>query len=68
MNATSQLDSLFTLQPAISARSEVVPEYDSAMFKMTSFRELQRKGQEVYSDPLEVQGLVWRLKVYPVSH
>ncbi len=47
--------------------SEVVPEYDSAIFKITSFRELQQKGEEVYSEPLELQGLVWRLKVYPVS-
>lgn len=47
--------------------SEIVPEYDSAIFKISSFHEKQRKGEEVYSDPLEVQGLVWRLKVYPVS-
>jgi hypothetical protein len=45
----------------------VVPEYDSAFFKISSFGEKQRSGGEVYSDPLVVQGLVWRLKVYPVS-
>ena len=47
--------------------SEVVPEYDTSVFKIASFREKQRRGDEVYSDPMEVQGLVWRLKVYPVS-
>lgn len=53
---------------SFSLYSEVIPEYNSAIFKINSFRELQRKGEEVYSDPMEVQGMVWRLKVYPVSH
>lgn len=45
----------------------MVPEYDHALFRIASFKELQRKGKEIYSEPMKLQGLVWRLKVYPVS-
>ncbi len=56
-----------TWSPFSLTYSEVIPQYDSAFFKISSFCEKQRKGEEVYSKPLQVQGLVWRLKVYPVS-
>ncbi len=59
--------SLVVIDGCGCACSEVVPEYDHAIFKMTNFRELQRKGKEIYSESLKLQGLVWRLKVYPVS-
>jgi hypothetical protein len=29
---------------------------------------LKRKADPVYSEPLNVNGLSWRLKVYPVSN
>ena len=47
--------------------SEVTPTYDTGIFKIHPFRELQRRGEELYSKPLKVHGLTWRLKVYPVS-
>lgn len=45
--------------------SEIVPDYDSATFAMQNFTQLQLKVDPVYSTPLYVNGLCWRLKVYP---
>ncbi|XP_014663122.1 PREDICTED: E3 ubiquitin-protein ligase TRIM37-like [Priapulus caudatus] len=45
--------------------SEIVPHYDSSTFVMNSFTVLRHKADPVYSPPLHVNGLVWRLKVYP---
>lgn len=45
--------------------SEVVPTYDSAVFEITNFSELQSTVEVIYSAPLHANGLTWRLKVYP---
>lgn len=45
--------------------SEIVPAYDTGSFLMEKFTALQRKGVPVYSNELNVNGLQWRLKVYP---
>ncbi|KAK0091622.1 hypothetical protein PV326_002949 [Microctonus aethiopoides] len=45
--------------------SEIVPSYDSATFALRHFTQLQLKADPVYSAPLHVNGLCWRLKVYP---
>ncbi|GAB6030286.1 hypothetical protein CHUAL_005961 [Chamberlinius hualienensis] len=45
--------------------SEIVPLYDSSTFVMNNFSSLQQKADPVYSPPLVVNGLQWRLKVYP---
>ncbi|XP_052797525.1 LOW QUALITY PROTEIN: E3 ubiquitin-protein ligase TRIM37-like [Mya arenaria] len=45
--------------------SEIVPPYDSSTFVMNSFSALQQRADPVYSQPLQVNGLSWRLKVYP---
>ena len=47
--------------------SEIVPSYDSSTFCITEFSKLRHKGDPVYSEALNVNGLSWRLKVYPVS-
>jgi len=46
-------------------QSEIVPAYDEKTFSMTHFSLLQSKADPVYSPPLHVHGLSWRLKVYP---
>ena len=46
-------------------QSEIVPQYDSATFILNNFSSLQHKADPVYSPPLNVNGLSWRLKVYP---
>lgn len=46
--------------------SEIVPPYDSSTFVMNNFSALQQRADPVYSQPLQVNGLSWRLKVYPV--
>lgn len=46
-------------------QSEIVPPYDSATFVLNQFNSLQHKADPVYSPPLNVNGLSWRLKVYP---
>lgn len=45
--------------------SEIVPAYDTGVFIMQNFTKLQKKAEPVYSSPLYVNGLCWRLKVYP---
>ena len=45
--------------------SEIVPGYDNATFAVHNFSQLQMKADPVYSPPLHVNGLCWRLKVYP---
>ena len=46
-------------------QSEIVPQYESATFVLNQFSVLQNKADPVYSSPLNVNGLSWRLKVYP---
>ncbi|PSN50251.1 hypothetical protein C0J52_02379 [Blattella germanica] len=46
-------------------QSEIVPGYDSSTFVLQTFTQLQHKADPVYSTPLHVNGLCWRLKVYP---
>jgi len=48
--------------------NEVVPPYDSAIFKIHPFRKLQRERAELYSKPLVACGLKWSLKVYLNGH
>ncbi|OQR68337.1 E3 ubiquitin-protein ligase TRIM37-like [Tropilaelaps mercedesae] len=45
--------------------SEIVPQYDSSLFCIHSYSWLKFRGEPVYSSPLNVGGLIWRLKVYP---
>uniref|UniRef100_A0A1Q3FTQ0 Putative e3 ubiquitin-protein ligase trim37 n=1 Tax=Culex tarsalis TaxID=7177 RepID=A0A1Q3FTQ0_CULTA len=45
--------------------SEIVPAYETGVFIMQNFSKLQKKAEPVYSSPLYVNGLCWRLKVYP---
>jgi tripartite motif-containing protein 37 len=48
-----------------SFTNEIVPPYDVKTVKIHNFSTLRRRGEVVYSDPLVVGGLTWRLKVYP---
>lgn len=51
-----------------SSNSEIVPPYDTGTFIMEKFTTMQQKGVPVYSNPLQVSGLNWRLKVYPYGN
>ncbi|XP_033627002.1 E3 ubiquitin-protein ligase TRIM37-like [Asterias rubens] len=57
--------SFVTAPVPASFMSELVPSYDSSKFVLNSFIALQHKADPVYSPPLTVCGLNWRLKVYP---
>uniref|UniRef100_A0A8C9TNG4 Tripartite motif containing 37 n=1 Tax=Scleropages formosus TaxID=113540 RepID=A0A8C9TNG4_SCLFO len=46
--------------------SELVPAYDSSTFVLANFSTLRQRADPVYSSPLQISGLCWRLKVYPV--
>ncbi|XP_034251412.1 E3 ubiquitin-protein ligase TRIM37-like [Thrips palmi] len=46
-------------------QSEIVPGYDSSTFTLHNFTQMQHQADPVYSAPLHVNGLCWRLKVYP---
>lgn len=48
--------------------SEIVPPYDTGTFIMEKFTILQQRGVPVYSNPLLVNGMQWRLKVYPYGN
>ena len=45
--------------------SEIVPQYDTSTFMINNFSQSQLKADPVYSPPLSINGLSWRLKVYP---
>ena len=45
--------------------SEIVPNYDESTFQITGFSQFQLKADPIYSQPLIINGLSWRLKVYP---
>lgn len=49
-------------------QSEIVPPYDTGTFVMEKFTLMQQKGVPVYSNPLQINGLQWRLKVYPYGN
>lgn len=57
--------SLVTAPVPTDFTSEIVPPYDSSTFVMNNFSALQQRADPVYSQPLQVNGLSWRLKVYP---
>lgn len=48
--------------------SEIVPPYDTGNFLIEKFTILQQKGVPVYSNELHINGLQWRLKVYPYGN
>uniref|UniRef100_A0A8C5GQQ5 Tripartite motif containing 37 n=1 Tax=Gouania willdenowi TaxID=441366 RepID=A0A8C5GQQ5_GOUWI len=45
--------------------SELVPAYDYSTFVLVNFSTLRQRADPVYSPPLQISGLCWRLKVYP---
>lgn len=45
--------------------SELVPPYASSVMILGNFSSLLEQSEVVYSEPLIVNGLTWRLKVYP---
>ncbi|XP_041053834.1 E3 ubiquitin-protein ligase TRIM37 isoform X1 [Carcharodon carcharias] len=47
------------------SESELVPAYDFSTFVLSNFSTLRQRADPVYSPPLQVSGLCWRLKVYP---
>ncbi|KAF4529045.1 hypothetical protein B566_EDAN017341, partial [Ephemera danica] len=42
-----------------------LPQYDNSKFVIYNFSQVQHKADPVYSPPLFVNGLCWKLKVYP---
>lgn len=46
-------------------QSEIVPNYDSGIFVLKNYSEIQNSTEVVYSEILTCNGLMWRLKVYP---
>lgn len=45
--------------------SEIVPSFDTQSFIIKNFTKLQQKGDAIYSPPLQINGMRWRLKIYP---
>ena len=58
--------SSFTLHPVPSDfQSEIVPAYSSSVFTIEDFSRFRNNADPIYSPSLAVDGLKWRLKVYP---
>ncbi|KAL5477879.1 hypothetical protein EMCRGX_G024733 [Ephydatia muelleri] len=51
--------------PTSNLASEIIPSYTCVTLKIQNFQELRSCNLKVYSRPLRVDGLVWRLRVYP---
>ncbi|VDP92170.1 unnamed protein product [Echinostoma caproni] len=47
------------------SQHKIVPPYDSSTFTLQNYSILRQRADPVYSQPLHVGGLSWRLKVYP---
>lgn len=45
--------------------SDLLPQYESATFKIKNYTTLRDTREVIFSDPLIANGLTWRLKVYP---
>lgn len=45
--------------------SELIPAYDTSTFIIHQFSQLRQRVDPIYSPPLHVGGLSWRLKIYP---
>ncbi|TGZ70298.1 hypothetical protein CRM22_003277 [Opisthorchis felineus] len=45
--------------------SEIVPPYDSSTFTLNNYSILRQRADPVFSQPLHVGRLSWRIKVYP---
>lgn len=48
--------------------SEIGPQYDTCSFSIEKFTQLQKDGLVVYSKSLLINGMCWRLKVYPCGN
>ncbi|EFC39449.1 predicted protein [Naegleria gruberi] len=45
--------------------NEIVPPYEGGQFRIENYSELLKTTEVIYSDPITINGLQWRLKVYP---
>ena len=59
------LASFYSTPVSAEFASEIVPSYDCSTFFLSNFSALQRNADPVYSPTLSINGLAWRLKVYP---
>ena len=49
----------------IDFQSELVPNYETGIFEIKNYSEIRFIKEVIYSDILEINGMEWRLKVYP---
>lgn len=48
-------------------QSEIVPPYSTSVFTIEDFNRVRTNADPIYSSPLTVDGLKWRLKVFNLS-
>lgn len=48
-------------------QSEIVPPYSTSVFTIEDFNRVRTNADPIYSSPLTVDGLKWRLKVSKLS-
>lgn len=58
------LSSFTVQQVAADFQSEIVPPYSSSVFTIEEFSRMRNNADPIYSHPLIVDGLKWRLKVH----
>lgn len=49
-------------------RSELIPFYESAKFDIIEFRKISQDKEIIYSEELNTNGLIWKLKIYPCGN
>ncbi|KAF0984768.1 hypothetical protein FDP41_000667 [Naegleria fowleri] len=45
--------------------NELVPAFEGGQFKIENYFEKVKSTEVIYSEPININGLLWRLKVYP---
>ena len=55
----------FPDESRLTMESEIVPSWQTSQFQITNFAQRRSSGAVLYSESLCVNGVSWRLKVYP---
>ncbi|KAG2383155.1 hypothetical protein C9374_004492 [Naegleria lovaniensis] len=45
--------------------NELVPTFEGGQFRIENYFEKVKTTEVIYSDPININGLLWRLKIYP---
>eukprot|EP00731_Ephydatia_muelleri_P023634 Em0015g1217a len=61
----ASFDAVPSVEPLVN---RIVPKYEYGTLTIHPFQARQIQGDEIFSNPLNVDGMTWKLKVYPNGH